>query len=156
MDGERKGDISTSFADIEGNAWYADAVVWAAERNIVTGCGNGSFVPNELITRKQLTVILWRYAQAKGQDLSVGKDTNILSYTDIDRADKWAISALQAVGSGVLDPQGQAIRAEVATMLVRFCELKKQTPRFNEGAAQLCRSSFCPAKMCPAVGRISG
>ena len=75
--------------------------------------------------------MLWRYAQAKGYDVSIGEDTNILSYTDAFDVAEYAIPAMQwAVGAGIisgtstdtLSPQGPATRAQVATMLMRFCE----------------------------------
>lgn len=118
-----------TYPDCVRDSWYARAVAWAAENSVVKGYGDGSFGPEDPITREQLAVMLWRYAQFKGLDVSQGEDANILSYTDVDQAGEWAIPALQwAVGSGVmkgkggsvLDPQGQATRAEVATMLTRF------------------------------------
>ena len=76
--------------------------------------------------------MLWRYAQTEGYDVSVGEDTNILSYTDAFDVAEYAISAMQwACGAGVINgtgdgstltPQGQATRAQAAVMLQRFCE----------------------------------
>ena len=122
---------SSVFIDITDGAWYADAVTWAAENGIVGGYGGGLFGPEDNITREQLAVILYRYAQAKGYDVSVGEDTNILSYTDALEISEYAIPAMQwACGAGIingtgdgstLSPQGQATRAQIATMLMRFC-----------------------------------
>lgn len=118
-----------TYPDCAADSWYAQAVAWASEQGVVKGYGDGSFGPDDPITREQLAVMLWRYAQFQGLDVSVGEDTNILSYTDVDQAGEWAIPALQwAVGSGVitgkggnvLDPIGRATRAEAATMLTRF------------------------------------
>ena len=74
--------------------------------------------------------MLWRYAKAQGYDVSIGEDTNILSYTDAFDVAEYAIPATQwAVGAGIINgtgdgatltPQGQATRAQVATMLYRF------------------------------------
>lgn len=121
---------SSSFTDVADGAWYLDAVTWAAENGIVGGYGNGKFGPEDNITREQLAAILYRYAQAKGYDTSVGEDTNILSYADALAVSQWAVSAMQwACGAGILEgnggylyPQGDAARTEVATMLMRFCE----------------------------------
>ena len=87
---------------------------------------------NDPITREQLATMLWRYAQTEGYDVSVGENTNILSYTDVADLSEYAISAMQwAVGAGIingtgdgstLSPQGQATRAQAAVMLTRFCE----------------------------------
>jgi len=100
----------------------------------VGGYGNGKFGPNDVLTREQLAAILYRYCQYKGINVSVGEDTNILSYTDALDIHEWAIPAMQwACGSGVidgiadvddmkLDPAGSATRVQVATILWRFCE----------------------------------
>ena len=119
----------SAFDDVAGDAWYADAVIWAAANGVVDGYGNGKYGPNDPITREQLATILYRYAQAKGYDVSVGEDTNILSYTDALETSEYAIPAMQwACGAGIiqgnggyLNPQGDATRAEIATMLMRFC-----------------------------------
>ena len=119
----------SAFTDVANGAWYFDAVTWAAENGIVGGYGNGLFGSEDNITREQLAAILYRYAQAKGYDVSVGEDTNILSYTDTLEISEYAIPAMQwACGAGIiqgnggyLNPQGDATRAEIATMLMRFC-----------------------------------
>ena len=118
------------FDDVADGAWYADAVTWAASQSIVGGYGNGNYGPNDPITREQLAAILYRYAQYKGYDVSVGEDTNILSYTDAFEISEYAVPAFQwACGAGVIEgvtestlvPRGNATRAQVATMLMRFC-----------------------------------
>ena len=111
--------------------WYSDAVAWAAENGIVDGYDNGNFGPEDSITREQIAVILHRYAQYRRLDVSVGEDTNILSFVDAEEISGYAVSAMQwAAGAqvisgkdgGVLDPTGTASRAEGATMLMNFCE----------------------------------
>ncbi len=129
---EPKGGLT--YSDCVSGSWYAKAVAWASESGIVKGYGNGNFGPEDPITREQMAVMLWRYAQAKGRDVSVGENTNILSYTDIDQTGEWAIPALQWAtgsgvmtgrGNGVLDPAGKATRAEAATMLTRYLKNEK-------------------------------
>lgn len=130
MEGQPATSGSSVFTDVADGAWYADAVTWAASQGIVGGYGNGLFGPEDNITREQLAAILYRYAQAKGYDVSVGEDTNILSYTDALEISEYAIPAMQwACGAGIMEgdagyltPQGDATRAQVATMLMRFCE----------------------------------
>ena len=119
-----------AFTDVADGAWYADAVTWAASQGIVGGYGGGLFGPEDNITREQLAAILYRYAQAKGYDVSIGEDTNILSYADALKIGEYAIPAMQwACGAGILEgsdgslhPQSDATRAETAAMLMRFCE----------------------------------
>ena len=122
---------AASFTDVASGAYYANAVAWANANGIVSGYGSGKFGPNDKVTREQLAAILYRYAQYKKYDVSVGEDTNILSYNDAQSISSYAIPAIQwACGAGVvtgksgskLDPKGNATRAGVAAMLMRFCE----------------------------------
>ena len=122
---------ASAFNDVAAGSWYADAVAWAAEQGVVNGVSDTAFAPDTAITREQMAAILYRYAQLKGYDVSVGEDTNILSYTDAASISEYAIPAMQwACGAGLitgdtattLNPLGNATRAEVATILMRFLE----------------------------------
>ncbi|MBO4831065.1 MAG: S-layer homology domain-containing protein [Oscillospiraceae bacterium] len=117
------------FTDVENGAWYTDAIIWAAENGIVDGHGNGKFGPTDPITREQLATMFWRYAKYKGYDVSVGEDTNIISYDDFGQISKWAVPAMQwAVGAGLVNgrtvstlvPGDGANRAEAAAIILRF------------------------------------
>ena len=117
------------FTDVADGAWYADAVNWAASIGIVSGYPDGTFAPETSITREQLVAILYKYAQYK--ELDVNSNGSLAAYADADSASAWAIDALEwgiekgiisGKGNGILDPQGNAIRAEVAQMLMGFCE----------------------------------
>lgn len=134
MEGRPVVNYAMSYNDVDGEAWYAEAVRWATAQGIMNGCGGavtGSFGPNDDVTREQLVTIVYRYAQYKGVDVSVGEDTNILSYDDAFDVSEWAISAMQwAVGSGAvtgktastLNPGDEATRAEIATIMMRYCK----------------------------------
>ncbi len=122
---------AASFTDVASGAYYANAVAWANANGIVSGYGNGKFGPNNQVTREQMAAILYRYAQYKKYDVSVGEDTNIMDFDDVRQISSYAVPAIQwACGAGVmsgkstytLDPKGDATRAEVAAMLMRFCE----------------------------------
>ncbi len=130
LEGKPKG-TAANFSDVQADAWYAEAVGWAAANKVVTGYADGTFRPNDAVTREQAAAILYRYAQSKGIDVSVGENTNILSYVDVQQASEYAIPALQwAVGAGVLNgknggrlaPTGTATRAEIAAIMQRWCE----------------------------------
>ena len=106
-------------------------IVKAHLYGIVNGYADGTFQPDQTISREQMAAILYRYAQYKGCDVSVGEDTNILSYTDIAQVAEYAIPAFQwAVGAGIingttattLSPKGSATRGQVAAILHRYCE----------------------------------
>ncbi len=111
------------FEDVPTGAWYTEAVRWAASAGIVDGYGNGRFGPGDNITREQLAVMLWRYA---GSPAATDKE---LHFADAYRASDWALEALRwateksiinGKGNGILDPSGQATRAETAQMLYNF------------------------------------
>ena len=136
LEGEPVVDDAMDFSDVAGDAWYTDAVRWAAGEGIVGGYGNGLFGSDDAVTREQLAAILYRYAVYKGYDVSIGEDTNLLSYDDFEDLSEYAIPAMQwACGTGIvngtsestLTPQGEAERAQVAAMLMRFCEQYMET-----------------------------
>ena len=117
----------SSFTDLTAD-WYKNAVAWAAENGIVNGVGDGKFDPNGNITREQLAAILYRYAEKKGIDVS--KHGDLSGFSDRTKVSAWAADAIAwTVGAelitgsdGKLDPQGNATRAQVATILMRFIE----------------------------------
>ena len=132
MAGSPVVNYAMTYTDVAQGQWYSEAVRWATSEGIVGGYGNGLFGTNDPITREQFAAMLYRFAQEQGYDVSIGENTNILSYTDVADLSEYAISAMQwAVGAGIingtgdgstLSPQGQATRAQAAVMLMRFCE----------------------------------
>ena len=133
-DGEPAVNKSIPFSDVDTNAYYSNAVVWAQQNGIVNGVTENEFAPENNITREQIAAIMFRFAKYKGYDVSVGENTNILSYTDAESISEYAISAMQyAVGSGLMkgktetsiNPQDNATRAEIAAILQRFIETNK-------------------------------
>ena len=130
-EGEPAADNGHSFTDVEKGAYYENAVSWAQQNGVVKGISETEFSPDAPITREQIAAILHRYAQWKGIDVSVGEDTNILSYRDFDMISEYAIASLQwAAGTGLLkgrtettlNPRDNATRAEIAAILHRFLE----------------------------------
>ena len=123
----------TDFNDVPGGQWFSDAVEWAAANGIVGGYGNGDFGTGDNITREQLAVILYRYASYLGidttskGDLSGFSDNSTVSGYALE-AMRWASEAGLVNGrpGGILDPSGNATRAEVAAVLMRFVELVVQ------------------------------
>ena len=134
LEGQPAAEGEMPFTDVPEGQWYSEPIKWAAETGVVEGYGNGLFGPTDHITREQFVTILWRYAQLKDKDVSVGEDTNILSYDDAFDISEWAMPAMQwAVGCGlmegrsdtVLAPQGNASRVEAATFFMRFADMMK-------------------------------
>ena len=119
----------SSFADVATDAYYADAVAWAAQNGIVMGYSDTQFAPDDNITREQMASILYRYASFKGYDVSA--QSELAGYTDVSAISDYALTAMKwANGSGLIngrtdttiEPQESASRAEVAAILMRFCE----------------------------------
>ena len=109
---------------VTGDGWIETAREWAVAEGVSDGENATDYV-----TREQLAAMLWRYASGKGYDVSIGEDTNILSYADFADLSEYAIPAMQwTCGAGVITgvtdatlvPQGEATRAQVAAMLMRF------------------------------------
>ena len=130
LEGEPSVSDNCHFADVKSGSYYEKAITWAAAKGIVSGYGNNQFGPDDPITREQMAVILFRYAQYKGLDVSAGEDTNILSYSDALDISEYAFPAMQWIcgesilngSDGNLMPRGSATRAQVAAILHRFCE----------------------------------
>ncbi len=134
LEGEPEMKDAQWFEDVEKGQWYSDAVSWATFNGITMGYGDGSFGPEDFITREQIAAVMHRYAQYKGYDVSVGENTNILSYDDFADISEYAIAPMQyAAGAGLmkgksestLNPGEFATRAEIAAILHRFIEANK-------------------------------
>ena len=129
LEGEPAVSGDLPFTDVESGTWYTDAILWAAQNNIVNGVSDTEFAPGDDLTRQQLVTILYRYAEAKGYDVSASADLS--GYPDADQvqdyaqpAMAWAVAEniIQGMEDGTLKPAGNASRAQIATILMRFCE----------------------------------
>ena len=128
LEGEPAVSGDLPFTDVEAGIWYTDAILWAAENNIVNGVSDTEFAPGDDLTRQQLVTILYRYAEAKGYDVSASADLS--GYPDAGQVQDYAQPAMAwAVAEGIvegmdgnLNPAGNASRAQIATILMRFCE----------------------------------
>ena len=119
----------TSFPDVPPGEYYAAPVSWAAASGVVKGYETGLFEPQNPITREQMAAILYRYAQQKGLDVSGRADLSV--YADAGQVSPYAKDAMAwavhtqlitGVDSRTLQPGGSAVRAQVATILMRFCQ----------------------------------
>ena len=116
-----------SFRDVPGGQWYTDAIRWATANGIVNGYSDTAFGPNDNVSREQLATILYRYARYKGVVPGAGADLS--GFTDAEAVSDWAEDALRwtvskgiinGMGDGLLSPGTEAVRAQVATMLMRY------------------------------------
>ena len=126
--GSPESEAALAYTDVEDGKWYSDAVRWAAANDITYRKGE-SFGPDDILDRDEAAYILWNAAKAYGMDVSVGEDTNILSYYDFDQITKeyipaiqWACGAgvMQGTGEGMLEPKGHLTRAQAAALLQRM------------------------------------
>ena len=125
------------FSDVPAGAWYADSVNWAAREKVVNGIGGNAYGPENPITRQDMAVILYRYAQNKGYDVAAKADLS--AFSDSGAVSAYAAEAVQWIvaegliqgsaasdGSTVLSPKGNTSCAEMATILMRFVESNQQ------------------------------
>lgn len=132
LDGETAPKTATTFTDVDANAYYADAVAWAAESGVVNGIGGSKFDPEGNVTREQIAAILFRYAAFKGVDTAARAD--LTTFPDAEKTSayahdalSWAVAAELVKGTKegstiYLDPQGSATRAQVAAILSRYAQ----------------------------------
>ena len=115
---------------VEDAPWYDRAVKWAEDNKLIYE-NDSDFNPESPINRQQLASVFYLYAGHKGYDVSVGEETNILSYDDAFDISEYAIPAMQyVIGAGIingktistLNPEDNATRAEIAVVLKRFIE----------------------------------
>ena len=119
----------TTFSDVADRKWYTDAVAWAAASEIVAGYPDGTFAPNQNITRQELVTILFRYAGKKAPAAEAPEDVDLSGYSDAGQISAFAMVPMRwAVGTGVvsgtssttLSPKGTATRAQLVQMLYRW------------------------------------
>ncbi len=130
MEGSPVVNDAMSYGDVAEDAWYREAIRWAASEDIAQGYDSKRFAPNDAVTREQMVSILWRFAKWKGCNVNIGENTNILSYEDALIISEYAVPSMQwACGSGLLHgdganllPKSGATRAQAATLMMHFCE----------------------------------
>ena len=131
MEGSPRVYGTSQFGDVVSGSWYEDAVIWATQNDIVEGYTSKTFGPDDPITREQMAAMLYRYADYCRCDMSAGRYVDLSKYSDMNEISDYAIPALRwAVGEEIIEgrtgkrlaPTDTATRAEVAVMLMRFCE----------------------------------
>jgi len=121
--------IPKAFSDVPEGAWYYDAVLWAADKGIVSGVGDGRFDPNAPVTREQMAAMLWSYIRYKEYVLKAS--INGADFADEAMISDWARDAVKNIKQigiitgrpgNIFDQQGIATRAEVETIFQRLTE----------------------------------
>lgn len=117
------------FEDVTADDWYGQAVAWAASEGIASGTSAETFSPNAAVTREQLAALLCNFAAQQGMDTTARSDLS--SFDDAETVSDWAQDAvswahaeglLAGTSATTLSPQGEATRAQLAAMLVRFSD----------------------------------
>lgn len=132
MEGSPKPEGETPFEDLTQN-WYKDAVGWAYENGVVLGKTDTQFAPTESLTRQQLAAMLYRYCQLK--EYATNHWANMRDFPDWEETSDYAKEPIGwALGVGLiqgvkqlndeihLEPTGYATRAQLAIVIMRFCE----------------------------------
>ena len=129
MAGSPVVNYAMNYTDVAQGQWCSEAIRWATSEGIAGGYGGGVFGPSDTITREQLAVMLYRFAQAQGYDVTASADLS--GYTDVGEVSSYAAQALSwtaaegiinGTGATTLSPDGSATRAQVAVILMRFCQ----------------------------------
>lgn len=127
MEGKPSVSDWSDFDDVASKAYYADAVDWAFKNDIIRGYSDSKFGPDDAISREQLTTILYQYADFKDYDIISSKSLD--TFVDEDSVSKYAVTGMEwalandlisGKGNNILDPKGNATRAEVATIMTSF------------------------------------
>ena len=122
-----ESESSSPFSDVNTNEYYAPYVSWAAENGIVSGYEDGTFRPDNNITREEMAEIFMNYYDYKGEGLT-GDWAIQLTYSDISDISGWAVDGImfctikgliQGKENNMFDPQGNATRAETAVIMMR-------------------------------------
>ena len=125
--GKPAAEAAGEFTDVPASAYYAKAIAWAAQEKIAAGYPDGTFRPEELVTREQMAAFLYRYTAAQGDDVSARGELD--GYTDAGQISRWAREAMSwanaeglIVGTSAttLRPGATATRAQLASILKRF------------------------------------
>ena len=133
---------NSGFSDVPASAWYAKAVTWASKKGVVSGYSNGTFGPNNQLTREQMVTILYNVADKPETNPSA-----ISQYSDYYQVASyaadgfaWAVSnkVVSGTSNTTLSPRGTATRAQVAVILIRYLENVEgvQFPEVNGGSTQ--------------------
>ena len=142
MAGEPETD-GALFPDVHAKAWYAKAVAWGTKNEIAKGFEDGTFRPDEPVSREQTAALLYRYAACCGYDVSPRE--TLEGFADAAQVQSWSRDAVQwAVAAGLLGgmkegerqmlkPGGYTTRAELATILCRFCDAFPSVPVLTVG-----------------------
>lgn len=131
LEGKPNVKYTDIFDDVEREAWYTDAIIWANENGIVLGYGDGNFGPSDMVTREQMVTILYRYAKYKNYKIEKENDEIFLNFNDAEVVSDWAkesmkwacgVEIIKGMENNLIMPRNSTERCQIAAILHRFCE----------------------------------
>lgn len=160
MEGKPAVSSAATFSDVAG-MWYADSAAWAETNGLTTGDGTGAYAGDRSVTRAELATIIARYAEYGKMDVSAG-GMAMREVADYDQVPSWALSGMATcyyngiIGGkpgNLLDPNGTAIRSELATILKNYGNLEPATPGYDETTVsiEVPAQDGVPAHTIPAI-----
>ena len=122
-------EMENPFKDTKENGYYYTCVLWAKANSVIAGYNDGRFGVGDKITREQVATILYRFAKDY-LHLNTSEKGDLSKFEDGKAISSWAEEALTwAIGAGIItgkangtkiDARGNAARAEIAAMILRF------------------------------------
>ena len=159
--GQPAVEAANPFTDVPADSWYTDAVIWAAQNGIVSGFGDGTFRPNDALTRAQAAVMLCAFAAFTQDDVTARADLS--AYSDAGQIPSWAMDAMQwanarqlIIGrdSAHLAPAAATTRAEMASILsayIRKYQTIVNTPGLRPGGVVRSEKRFTTLLRCATL-----
>ena len=127
MAGKPEVSYEPLYKDVPKGQWFTDAVMWANKEGIATGYASGKYGGKDPITREQIALMLYQYA-----DGAPVEEDRLSAFPDRDRVHGWAAEALgwaveeeilRGNANGTLDPRGKATRAQCAVMISKLAQM---------------------------------
>ena len=131
MASPEKVENKQSFLDVSDEKWYSDAVLWASSNGIINGVSETEFAPDSDVSREQMALIIYRFVKLCGFDIS--GEADVSGFEDVENVSDWALEAIKwankiklinGTSASTLSPKDTATRAQVATILMRFCTME--------------------------------
>lgn len=127
LEGKPASGSAVPFTDVIPGKWYYKSIAWAYEQKVSAGASPTTYGIGKNVTRQEVAMFLYNFANFKGQDTSARND--ISKFPDAGSVDGWAFNGISwanakgiinGKGGGILDPKGQATRAEIAAMIMSY------------------------------------
>ena len=128
-------DSNTEFSDVTAEKYYANYVSWGAENGVVKGISETEFAPESAVTREQISAMIVRYLNYKEIPLPTGSEEikehsdyeQISDYAKEDMSICYEMGLIKGHDSGLIEPNGNLTRAQLASIMARISTYLKNT-----------------------------